>query len=205
MSKYLEVFVGPMFSGKTSILFEKIAIANSINKTKEINSLYICHSLDDQREFTSHSSATNFKVSKEKCKIVKTDNLLHFNEQFFIDNKIELVCIDEAQFFDGVELYNLILNLLKKESVVDEIYVAGLDGNYEQKVFQNSGIHLLIPLSDKFKKLRSSICIDCFQIDNIKTVASFTSIKKEIKDKLDENGILIGGAESWKSVCRNHL
>jgi thymidine kinase len=157
-SSYLELIIGPMYSGKTSKLLE-------IYKQCKFCDISVCvinHSLDKRY----HDSMLS---THDKCMIpcLHVDNLSNL---WFNNGEIDLVefadksghkimreshviLINEGQFFN--DLYVIVSDMLKNNKVV---YVCGLDGDFERKKFGQ--ILDLIPLCDKVNKL-TSLCSTC--------------------------------------------
>jgi len=138
---YLEVFVGPMFSGKTSRIVEIYKQCLFCN----IPVIVINHSIDNR--YDSNLLATHDKVM---IPCIKTDNLTNILTNI---QDAQVVIINEGQFF--ADLYDVVVSLLSSGK---KIYVGGLDGDFERKKFGQ--ILDLIPLSDKVTKL-SSLCSIC--------------------------------------------
>lgn len=162
-SSYLELIVGPMFSGKTSRLVE------IYNKCKfcNITIAVINHSIDNR--YDEDLLSTHDKI---KIPCIKTDKLMDLDTDF-IDIELPLhefksiprlkdkfnvarsniILINEGQFFP--DLFDFVNKMLKKGK---QVYVCGLDGDFERKKFGQ--ILDLIPLCDKVTKL-SSLCSKC--------------------------------------------
>jgi len=155
---YLELIIGPMYSGKTSKLLE-------IYKQCKFCELSVCvinHSLDKRYHDAMLSSHDRVMVP---C--INTDNLhnLWFNDGMIdlneqVDNEnykktrnSSVILINEGQFFN--DLYSVVDDMLKNKKIV---YVCGLDGDFERKKFGH--ILDLIPLCDNVSKL-SSLCSIC--------------------------------------------
>lgn len=155
---YLELIIGPMYSGKTSKLLEIYKQC----KFCEISVCVINHSLDNRYHDTMLSSHDKVMVP---C--INTDNLnnlwfndgmIDLNQQFNNENykKIRssnVILINEGQFFN--DLYSVVYDMLRNKKIV---YICGLDGDFEQKKFGQ--ILDLIPLCDSVTKL-SSLCSIC--------------------------------------------
>lgn len=155
---YLELIIGPMYSGKTSKLLE----IYKQYKFCEISVSIINHSLDKRYHDTMLSSHDKVMVP---C--INTDNLhnLWFNNGMIdlnqlIDNSdykkvrnSDVLLINEGQFFP--DLYDVVYDMLKNKKIV---YVCGLDGDFERKKFGQ--ILDLIPICDNIMKL-SSLCSIC--------------------------------------------
>ena len=110
------------------------------------------------------------------------------NNNIDITNK-KYIFIDEGQFF--TDLYRTVKTLLIKYKKT--IYIGGLDGDYKQNPFYVSRLFDLIPYATTVTKLTSK-CVECNEI------APFT--KRIIHS---EHQILVGGSDSYKPVCLNHL
>ena len=175
MSK-LEIIYGPMFSGKSTELIEKIRYI--INKNKKI--IVIKPEIDDRYEkfyVCSHDK------EKEECTIINS------NDIFSISNKIkyqeaDYVIIDEAQFIKNLK------NFVLKEKDKKNFIIAGLDLDYLKNPFGE--ILELKEYADRVLKLQST-CYYC----NLK--APFT--KRIINNN---NKILIGSNDSYCPVCIKH-
>ena len=126
----LDIILGPMFSGKTTKLFE---VMETLDK-KGIKYLAIKPQIDDRY---NDDNKNNFIVShnliKKECSV--TSNLKDVFEQLKSSNlnceddseKIQYILIDEAQFFN--KLYNF--TLLCLETLNINVVVTGLDGDYQ--------------------------------------------------------------------------
>jgi thymidine kinase len=158
MVGYLELFIGPMFSGKTSKLLE-IYKQNIFCK---IPIIVINHSSDIRYHKTDLSTHDKIMIpciqTTHLLDIWNYDNLedpidedlmnIHF--QF---REAKVVLINEGQFFP--DLIQCVEELLKENK---KIFICGLDGDFERKKFGN--ILDLIPLCDKVTKM-TSLCGIC--------------------------------------------
>ena len=143
---YLEIIVGPMFSGKTSKLLELYKQYTFCN----IPIAVINHSTDTRYHETMLSTHDNIMIP---C--IQTTKLLDVWDGE-CNNKIrgaEVILINEGQFFD--DLIQVVEIMLQQKKTV---YICGLDGDFERKKF--GSILDLIPLCDKVTKL-SSMCNLC--------------------------------------------
>jgi thymidine kinase len=157
---YLELILGPMFSGKTSRLVEIYKQCKFCN----ISVTVINHTIDNR--YDEELLSTHDKV---KIPCMKTERLLDlWCESIDLEEDIEIIprindkvkirtseviLINEGQFFPDLEEFvRLLLNDGKK------IYICGLDGDFERKRFGT--ILDLIPLCDKVTKL-TSLCSLC--------------------------------------------
>lgn len=178
MSGRLELIIGCMFSGKSTEMIRRLKRYKAINKK-----ILVINSSKDIRN-PKEVLQTHDKITFD-C--VKTDNLL---ELFCTDKiqKVDIVAIDEAQFFS--HLRDFVEGVLEMNK---HIIVAGLDGDFKQHVFGD--ILYLIPLADEVDKLKA-MCMEC----NNGTLGPFT--RRTIQNTEQE---LVGANEMYKSVCRMHL
>ena len=139
---YLEIILGPMFSGKTSYL------VNMYNQCKFCNIpvVVINHSFDNRYDDTLLSTHDKIMIP---C--VKTEKLWDiWNDEMDL---CKVLLINEGQLFP--DLHDFVTNMLKSGKM---IYVCGLDGDFQRQKFGQ--ILDLIPLCDNVQKL-SSMCSLC--------------------------------------------
>ena len=178
---YLEVILGPMFSGKTSKILELYKQCEFSN----IPVLVINHSSDDRYSDTMLSTH-----DKQMIPCLKTDKLFDLSantdkvlNQQILDAKV--ILINEGQFF--ADLYDWVVSMV--DVFGKEVYVCGLDGDSNREKF---GQMLdLIPICDKVNKLKS-ICSICKN----GTRAIFSLRLSE-----QHQQVLIG-SDCYKPVCR---
>ena len=140
-SAYLELIIGPMFSGKTSRLVDIYKQCKFCNISVSV----INHSVDERYHDTMLSTHDKVMIPCIKTNYI-TDVL-----DAICDSQV--IIINEGQFFD--DLYKTIVSLLSQGK---KIYVGGLDGDFERKKFGQ--ILDLIPMCDKITKL-TSLCSIC--------------------------------------------
>jgi thymidine kinase len=138
---YLEIFIGPMFSGKTSKIIELYKQYSFCN----IPLAVINHSIDTRYDDTMLS--THDKIMIPCIQTITLSSIVNN-----MDN-VDVILINEGQFFD--DLYDFVVDMLKFNK---KIYVSGLDGDFERKKFGQ--ILDLIPLCDKVTKM-TSLCGLC--------------------------------------------
>lgn len=164
---YLELIIGPMFSGKTSRLVEVYKQCQFCN----INVAVINHNIDnryDEELLSTHDKVKIPCIKTEKLRDVwvnekvfnNIEGEIFRNETLFLrlNDKIQIskssvILINEGQFFD--DLYEVVIEMLQCGK---KVYVCGLDGDFERKKFGQ--ILDLIPLCDKVEKL-TSLCSLC--------------------------------------------
>jgi len=159
-SGYLELIVGPMFSGKTSRLVEIYKQCIFCNISVSV----INHSIDNR--YDEELMATHDKI---KIPCIKANKLSEIwpTLPYDVNNKeinsrlddiinvsnCDVILINEGQFFS--DLYEVVLEMLEEGK---KIYICGLDGDFERKKFGR--LLDLVPYCDKIEKL-TSLCSIC--------------------------------------------
>lgn len=171
---YLEIFIGPMYSGKTSKLLEIYKQYKFCNVPIEV----INYSEDTRYHDTMLSSHDEIMIP---C--IQTLKMRDVMNEERIQNA-HVILINEGQFFEDLVPVVLELVQLKKK-----VYVSGLDSDFERKKF---GTLLdLIPICDKVTKIHSlcSLCKDG-------TAGIFSLRLTQEKEQK------VIGAECYIPVCR---
>jgi thymidine kinase len=155
---YLELIIGPMFSGKTSEILQIYKQCKFCNIPVSI----INHTIDKRYHDTMISShdkimAPCLQVSNLSdiwldygC--FEAGNQLN-NDSHNLLRSSDVILINEGQFFP--DLYETVIDMLNNNK---KIYICGLDGDFERKKFGR--IIDLIPYCDKVRKL-TSLCSLC--------------------------------------------
>ena len=138
---YLEIFIGPMFSGKTSKIIDLYKQYSFCN----IPLAVINHSSDTRYDDTMLSTHDKIMIP---C--IQTETLTRVTNEIA---KVDVILINEGQFFE--DLYDFVVDMLKMNK---KIYVSGLDGDFKRTKFGK--ILDLIPLCDKVTKM-TSLCSLC--------------------------------------------
>lgn len=173
-SGYLELILGPMFSGKTSELLK------IYNRYKVIGKKILVVNYKEDMRYSNTGLYTHDQICIP-CKFV--EKLSEISEEEFKES--EIILINEGQFFqDIVEWVKEAVDIYSKY-----VYICGLDSDFSRRKF--GYLIDMIPYCDKVKKL-SAICINCNE-DGIFTHRM--SNEKEQK--------LIGGSSSYISLCRH--
>lgn len=141
---YLEIIVGPMFSGKTSKLTEIYKQCMFCN----IPVAVINYALDTRYHDTMLSTH-----DKHMIPCIQTMLLAPMWETNTQVRGADVILINEGQFFE--DLYPVVESMLKAGK---KIYISGLDGDFQRKKFGQ--VLDLIPLCDKVTKL-TSLCSIC--------------------------------------------
>jgi thymidine kinase len=184
---YLELIIGPMFSGKTSRLLEiykKCEISN-------INCVIINHKSDDRYS----KDSTLLSHSKEKAPCILLNKLYQVINNMASDNKCDIatkilnskvILINEGQFFDDIK--ESVMVLVEQYNKI--VYVCGLDGDFKRSKFGN--LLNLIPFCDKIEKIHS-LCKICCNGNN--AIFSHRTSKNLCQT-------LIGGSDEYLPLCR---
>ncbi len=190
---YLELILGPMFSGKSSRLVEIYKQCLFCN----IPVVVINHSIDKRYDDTLMS--THDKVMIPCIQTNKLIDIWYYNANtdtntdIFLprlDDSVKLIAADvilinEGQFFE--DLLPAVEHMLQHNK---KIYVGGLDGDFERKKFGQ--ILDLIPLCDKVTKM-TSLCGICKN----GTPGIFS---KRITSEKEQTVV---GSNNYIPVCRN--
>ena len=189
-ASYLELFIGPMFSSKTSKLVEIYKQCIFCN----IPVAVINHSIDQRYDDTLLS--THDKVMIPCIQTNKLKDVWYYgtSETDIVLNRLgdsvklvaaDVIIINEGQFFE--DLLPAINHMLQHNK---KIYVGGLDGDFERKKFGQ--ILDLIPLCDKVTKM-TSLCGIC------KNGTAGIFSKRITKEK--EQTVV--GSDNYIPVCRS--
>ncbi len=179
MSNYLHengkihLFIGPMFSGKTTRL------RNSIQKLKNQNLKTILVNYNNKKYIKEESQLITHDLIREDC--LSCENLTDILIQLI---NYDVIGIDEGQFFsDLLEICDTLTRFGKI------IFIAALSSNDQMKPYDN--ISNLIPFVDKIK-LMKSYCFFCHK------QAGFN-----LKIKKSKNNFIEERKENYKPVCKN--
>lgn len=182
---YLEIILGPMFSGKTSKLIDIHKMYTFCgNQVIVVN-----HSFDNNRYGVDMSTHDGNKISCTNVQNLKEIFNIHnniFKKKNGSSTSTIAVLINEAQFF--TDLYDVVHDLISINKC--HVYVAGLDGDSDRNKFGQ--IIDLIPLCDKVNKLKSL----CYYCKN-GTHAIFSFRVDECKDQIN-----IGSSDKYIPLCR---
>jgi thymidine kinase len=192
---YLELFIGPMFSGKTSKLLEIYKQCTFCN----IPVAVINHSADTRYHDTMLSSHDKVMIPCMQTinlrRVWNNQNI----EQPFDDlsaQHIKLRCakvilINEGQFFE--DLHAFVLRAVENDN--KHVVVAGLDGDRFRQPFGQ--ILNLIPLADKITKI-TAFCKICGKdgeaVPALFTYGAFKS----------SSTVHVGGPDIYMPLCRTH-
>ncbi len=169
---WIEVICGSMFSGKTEELIRRLKRARIARQQVEIFKPEIDKRYDELNV-----------VSHDENAILSTP-VQSASQILLLSNNVEVVGIDEAQFFDN-EL-PAVCNTLAANGI--RVIVAGLDMDFRGKPF--GPIPHLVAIADEVTKVHA-ICMKCGDI------AQFTH--RTIKD---DHLVMLGEMDVYEPLCR---
>jgi thymidine kinase len=170
---WIEVICGSMFSGKTEELIRRMKRAQIANLNTEIFKPAIDNRYDE-----------NNVVSHDENKIL-SQPVQHSQNILLLANDVDVVGIDEAQFFDEG-----IVNVCEKLALNGtRVIVAGLDMDYLGKPF--GPVPQLLAIADYITKLHA-ICVHCGNIANM----SYRKTKQS-------GQVVLGETDIYEPRCRS--
>ncbi len=169
---WIEVVCGSMFSGKTEELIRRMKRARIAKQKVEIFKPKIDTRYSD-KEVVSHDSNAILSTPVD-----------HSRNILLLSNDIDVVGIDEAQFFDDslVEVCNELANRGIR------VIVAGLDMDFKGKPF--GPIPKLLATAEYVTKVHA-VCVKCGDLAHYSHRLTNT-------DKL----VLLGETDSYEPLCR---
>ena len=174
---YLELILGPMFSGKTSTLkkiYDQCIYCNI--------PVMVVNYEEDNRYSDASFMSTHDKIMIPCVKGLSILKILETNKEKV--NESEVILINEGQFFKDIDtVIHLVEDLHKR------VYICGLDGDFKKNKI--GSLLDLIPHCDNVYKLKS-LCSECR--DGKSGLFSY-----RITDETDQ---VVIGVENYKPVCR---
>lgn len=171
----LEIYVGPMFAGKTTELVKKALFLQS----SQIPILVVKPEFDtreNENVIKTHSGA------KIKALRVKNSSSIINN----LENTISWVFIDEVQFYDN-NLPSIVRSILLKNI---NVFSTGLDMDYKCEAFSNTAA--LMAQADKVTKLQA-YCSTCGR-----------PASKTLKKMGSEYSLEVGDLNLYEPRCNEH-
>lgn len=169
---WIEVICGSMFSGKTEELIRRMKRAQFAGMSVEIFKPTV-----DTRY------SKKFVVSHDKNEIASTP-VHNSAEILMLSNEVEVIGIDEAQFFDE-GIVSVAQRLADKGA---RVIVAGLDLDYLGKPF--GPIPEMLAVAEYVTKLHA-ICMDCGSLAS-----------RSYRFTEEEDQLLLGEKNSYEPLCR---
>lgn len=174
-SGYLQLIIGPMFSGKTSTILELKKQYDLCN----IDSCVINYAEDKRYDDSLLSTHDQQKIT---C-----TNLISLTPLLDTDilQKYTVFFINEGQFFP--DLFQVVKLLVEKYSKI--VYVCGLDSDFKRNSFDE--MIKLYPIADNIIK-KYSLCVNCK--NGTKALFSYR--------KSNEKEIKVIGSDNYIPLCR---
>lgn len=177
----LHLIMGPMFSSKTTTLISRLDRHTFGQRVLAVN-----HELD--MRYAMEGLRTHDGKSFPCIRLASLKNV--FDSPLYIN--ADVIGVDECQFFS--DLVPCVKQMVETHNKI--VYLAGLSGSHKRECF--GMMHELIPFADSIVLL-NAVCMKC---NDGKTPGIFT--KREEKNQ-SSGDILIGGSDTYKSVCRKHF
>ena len=185
MEGEIEIYLGPMFSGKTTKLFHELNRSQNIG----LSGVFVKNESDTRYtkkpdEVITHNGFRFKTTPKTKSfggiRVISAKRLtdVSFNEEE------KVVAIDEGQFFE--DLPEMADKWMREGR---RVLIASLDGDFRRKLFGH--VSEVIPLAKQVEKL-TAYCMGC----NQRKEAIYTIRMSEEKSQK-----MIGGKETYKAVC----
>ncbi|MDR0969443.1 MAG: thymidine kinase [Lentimicrobiaceae bacterium] len=170
---WIEVVCGSMFSGKTEELIRRLNRARIAKQRVEIFKPHIDKRYSEE-DVVSHDANTIHSIPVENA-----------SQILFYANEVDVIGIDEAQFFDN-ELPDVCQKLANQGI---RVIVAGLDMNFLGEPF--GPMPVLMAIAEYVTKVHA-ICMRCGNLAQFshRTIA-------------DNKLVVLGETESYEPLCRH--
>jgi thymidine kinase len=179
---YLELILGPMFSGKTTQIIQIHNNYSYIGKK-----VVVINFSEDKRYHDTMLSTHDRKM----IPCILSDDLVDnwsntLNPHYSEMNEADVILINEGQFFKGLK--EVVIDMIEKQGKI--VYICGLDGDFKRQKFGE--LLDLIPYCDKVTKL-TSLCSVC---RNGKKGLFSCRVTKETAQ-------VVIGSDNYKPLCRS--
>ena len=171
---WIEVICGSMFSGKTEELIRRLRRAEFANQKLLLFKPHIDDRYSKDRVVSHQGNHFHAIVVEKSTQILERWN----------NEKVKVVAIDEAQFFDH-ELADVCTELAKKGV---RVMLAGLDMDYQGTAF--GPMPQLMAVAEYVTKVHA-ICVSC---GNLAHYSQRTVQQTE--------QVLVGAIEKYRPLCR---
>ena len=179
---YLEIILGPMFSGKTTQIIQIYNNYSYIGKQ-----VAVINYEEDKRYHESMLSTHDRKmIPCISCIDIQDIWSNPLNKNYNEINESDVILINEGQFFTN--LSETVKDMVENNNKI--VYICGLDGDFKRQKFGD--LLDLIPFCDKVTKLNSL----CSQCRNGKKGVFSCGITNETSQ-------IVIGSDNYKPLCRN--
>ncbi len=177
----IEMIVGPMFSGKTKTLLQRI---RELEECPKNTVLCITHTNDDRYgmvgKLISHDRDSHSAIAVSELMPLVTEELY---------KDATHIMIEESQFFPDLFPF-----VTKGADVHDKNFVCvGLDGDFQREPFGQ--VMDVIPHCDRVVKLTAN----CPRCPNFGTAIFSARLRGH-----GSTQVYVGGTESYQPMCRRH-
>ncbi len=169
----IEVICGSMFSGKTEELLRRLRRAKIAKQEIEIFKPAIDTRYSDDEVISHDKNAIHSTVVEHSSNIL------------LLSSNIEVVGIDEAQFFD-MGLIDVCQQLADQGL---RVIIAGLDMDFKRNPF--GPMPGLCAIADDVEKVHA-ICVECGRLANY----SYRTVS-------NDKQVMLGELEEYKPLCRS--
>jgi thymidine kinase len=190
MTERLTAIAGSMFSGKTEELIRLIGRKEIAKRKVEVFKPIIDNRYGSTHEIVSHSGAKH-----DATPVGKSQEILDL-----ISEDVDVVAIDEAQFFDE-DIVPVIKTILDKNI---EVFVAGLPLDFRGEPFGKMPI--LLAMADAIERLTAVCTVEMENGKNCEEEATRTQRFVDGKPAdYSDPVILVGGQkEGYAARCPRH-
>lgn len=179
---YLELILGPMFSGKTTQIIQIHNNYSYIGKK-----VVVINFSEDKRYHDTMLSTHDRKMIPCILSDDLVDNWSNTLNPYYSNlNEADVILINEGQFFKGLK--EVVIDMIEKQGKI--VYICGLDGDFKRQKFGE--LLDLIPYCDKVTKL-TSLCSVC---RNGKKGLFSCRVTKETAQ-------VVIGSDNYKPLCRS--
>lgn len=178
---YIEIVVGPMYSGKSEELIRRIKRAK-IAKQKVLVFKPAIDNRYSAKDVTSHSGSA--------LEAIPVDDLKEIWQHLEADTQV--VGFDEVNFFDD-KIISTVKELANRGI---RVVCAGLDMDFKAEPF--GSVPTLMAMAEFVDKLQA-VCVICGQ-----PATRTQRIINGLPAKYDDPVILVGATESYEARCRCH-
>lgn len=176
---FIEIIVGPMFAGKSEEILRRIRRLDYAKKK------YLVFKPEIDNRYSKNKIVSHIKNEANAISIKKANEILNF-----LNDKIDVVVVDEVQFFDEkiIDICEFLANNGKR------VIVSGLDLDFRGEAFEITSI--LLCKAEKITKL-TAICMKCGE----QATRSQRIINNKIA-KYNDPIVCIGAKEKYEPRCR---
>lgn len=181
----LHLYLGPMWSSKTSRLISEHKKWNCIGKP----TLVINHAID------TRYGSDGFLYTHDKIKIpcILVNNLEEIPKKYIDES--EAIFVNEGQFFSGLKK----VALTWCEDFGKHVYIVGLDGDRNREKFGE--LLDLIPYADYYEKLHAK-CKMC--LDGTNAIFTYDCNTCTDENSLGDISQIKVGTSQYLPLCRRH-